>query len=125
MRFTFNSPKLVLAAALLSLAACGDPSVSTEPGSPNSEAISRTLLPADEQLAAIYRRSCASCHTIAATRSPLTGDTAAWAPRMEKGMDTLVNNVVNGFGGMPPFGMCMDCDAQQFEALIQFMATGK
>jgi cytochrome c5 len=44
---------------------------------------------------------------------------------MAKGMDSLVDNVVNGFGGMPPFGLCMDCDALQFEALIQFMAQGE
>jgi cytochrome c5 len=42
---------------------------------------------------------------------------------MSKGRETLVNNVVNGFGGMPPFGMCMDCDLEQFEALIDFMAS--
>ena len=44
---------------------------------------------------------------------------------MGKGMDVLVDNVVNGFGGMPPFGLCMDCDAAQFDALIRFMATGE
>ena len=42
---------------------------------------------------------------------------------MEKGMNTLVDNVVNGFGGMPPFGLCMDCSAEEFEALILFMAA--
>jgi cytochrome c5 len=86
--------------------------------------VSRSLQPADPELAAVYQRSCASCHTVAATGSPLTGDTQAWQPRTAKGMDTLVDNVVNGYGGMPPFGLCMDCDAAQFEALIQFMATG-
>lgn len=88
------------------------------------EATSRTLQPADPELAGIYNRSCRSCHTVAATRSPLTGDTAAWAIREQKGMDVLVNNVIRGIGGMPPYGLCMDCDADQFEALIEFMATG-
>jgi cytochrome c5 len=40
-------------------------------------------------------------------------------------MDAMVGSVVNGFGGMPPFGLCMDCSAEQFEALIQFMATAE
>ena len=92
---------------------------------PASEAASRALAPTDPGLAAIYQRSCASCHTVAATGAPLSGDSAAWAPRMAKGIDVLVDNVVNGFGGMPPFGLCMDCDAAQFEALIRFMATGE
>ncbi|MEE4144934.1 MAG: c-type cytochrome [Halieaceae bacterium] len=96
------------------------------PGAPPAtEAASRALQPGGAALAAVYQRSCASCHTVAATGAPLTGDAATWAPRLAKGMDVLVDNVVNGFGGMPPFGLCMDCDAAQFEALILFMATGQ
>lgn len=110
------------AALLLAmLAACGE----GPQGAPPAEAVSRTLQPADPELAQVYQRSCASCHTVAATGAPLAGDVAAWAPRMDKGVDTLVDNVVNGFGGMPPFGLCMDCDAAQFESLTRFMATGQ
>ncbi len=101
------------------LAACGNPA---DNSALIDEASSRKLSPADAELAAIYDRSCRSCHTVAATGSPLSGDEAAWKPRLDKGMDTLVDNVVAGFGGMPPFGLCMDCDADQFEALIRFMA---
>lgn len=111
-------PTLALMTAMLGGCA-GDSNDSTA----GSETRSRELRPADTQLAAIYDRSCRSCHTIAATGSPLTGDTLAWSPRLEKGMPTLLDNVVNGFGGMPPFGMCMDCSAQEFEALITFMAS--
>ena len=109
-----------LAVALL-LAACG------EPGGNNTavEVASRALQPSDPALAQIYNRSCRNCHTVAATGSPLTGDSSAWGPRLEKGMNTLLDNVINGFGGMPPFGLCMDCDADQFEALITFMAEGQ
>jgi len=90
-----------------------------------AEQHSRTLTPVQPEIAAIYNRSCRNCHTIAATGAPLTGDVAGWSPRLEKGMNTLVDNVVNGFGGMPPFGMCMDCDLDQFEALVDFMATAE
>ena len=118
------SGSVIVAAAfvvMIILQGCGE-----GPAAPvAAQAHSRTLQPQDEALAAIYQRSCASCHTVAATGAPLTGDRAAWEPRMAKGMDTLVDNVVNGFGGMPPFGLCMDCDVAQFEALINFMATGE
>ena len=87
-----------------------------------TEVLSRELRPADADLAALYIRSCRSCHTVAATGSPLTGDPAAWTERMDKGMNVLVDNVINGYGGMPPLGLCMECDADQFEALIRFMA---
>ncbi|MEZ5570890.1 MAG: c-type cytochrome [Halioglobus sp.] len=112
--------RLGLLTILLALAGCNEP---TSKGSLEAQAASRSLVPQEPEIAALYLRSCRSCHTVAATGSPLTGDTAAWAPRMEKGMGVLVDSVVNGFGGMPPLGLCMDCDAQQFEALIQFMAT--
>ncbi len=109
---------LLLVAALAT--GCDGPSSSH---SSQLEAASRQLLPEDPGIAAIYGRSCRSCHTVAATGAPLTGDASAWGPRMDKGMDVMLDSVINGFGGMPPFGLCMDCDAQQFEALIRFMAT--
>ena len=108
-------------AAILLLVGCGE----SGGNSAAAEVASRALQPSDPALAQIYNRSCRSCHTVAATGSPLTGDSSAWAPRLEKGMNTLLDNVINGFGGMPPFGLCMDCDADQFEALITFMAEGQ
>ena len=112
-------PALLLLACVL--VGCGGP----EQGDTAAlEKAARSLVPKNGELAEVYNRSCRSCHTVAATGSPLTGDTAAWAPRMAKGMNTLVDNVINGFGGMPPFGLCMDCEPAQFEALILFMAEG-
>lgn len=87
-----------------------------------SEQQSQTLKPAHPELAAIYDRSCKNCHTITSTGAPLTGDSNAWAERKKKGMDTLIDSVINGFGGMPPFGLCMDCEPEELEALIQFMS---
>jgi len=104
------------------LVACSDGG-SGSTATASLEAASRTLQPTDEALAAIYNRSCRSCHTVAATGAPLTGDTRAWAERYEKGMPLLVDNVINGFGGMPALGLCMDCSADEFEALIEFMAV--
>jgi cytochrome c5 len=102
------------------LSACGGP---ISDANSAMEAQSRQLTPQEPAVADIYQRSCKNCHTIAATGAPLTGDKAAWSPRVDKGMAVLADNVVNGFGGMPPFGMCMDCDLEQFEALIRFMAV--
>ena len=110
---------LALTTMILLSTACADERSSAARA---TEALSRELRPADADLAALYIRSCRSCHTVAATGSPLTGDAAAWAERMDKGMNVLLDNVINGYGGMPPFGLCMDCDAEQFEALIRFMA---
>lgn len=112
----------LLALLVLLLCACNDPGAKS---AVNTEADSAALRPADAELAAIYDRSCRSCHTLAATGAPLTGDHSAWQPRMAKGLDVMLESVVSGSGGMPPFGLCMDCDADQFEALILFMAKGE
>jgi len=40
-------------------------------------------------------------------------------------MPAMIDSVINGAGGMPPLGMCMDCSEEQFEALIRFMAGGQ
>lgn len=112
--------RVFLALFVIALYGCGDRAY-VEPGI--SVVQSKQFVPRDTDLAAVYNRSCRSCHTVAATGAPLTGDTLAWAPRMDKGMTVLVDNVVNGYGGMPPLGLCMDCDVDQFEALIHFMAA--
>lgn len=69
----------------------------------------------------LYKTSCTFCHTSGAAGAPKTGDKAAWAPRMEKGMDTLVANTRKGIGAMPPMGMCNQCSDEDFKALIEYM----
>jgi cytochrome c5 len=34
----------------------------------------------------------------------------------------LLDHTVNGFNKMPPLGYCMACEAEDFRALIDFMA---
>lgn len=102
---------------LLLLTACGSGSTVEE-----RVATAKQLHPTDVALNEIYQRSCRSCHTLEETGAPLVGDKDAWSDRYEKGSAVLVDNVINGFGGMPPFGMCMECSPEQFEALIAFMA---
>jgi cytochrome c5 len=69
-----------------------------------------------------YNKSCVVCHASGAANAPKTGDSAAWEPRMAKGMEALVQSVDNGMNAMPPKGMCFDCSAEEVQALIEFMA---
>lgn len=77
---------------------------------------------AQDDMMAKYDKSCKVCHATGAAGAPKTGDAAAWAPRMEKGMDTLVASVTNGLNAMPPKGMCFDCSDADYQALIEYMA---
>ncbi|RSZ43774.1 MULTISPECIES: c-type cytochrome [unclassified Variovorax] len=81
-----------------------------------------SLQPADPALRAIYQRSCAACHTSVDAKAPLTGSTAQWKPRLDKGMDLLVKHAMEGFNAMPPKGLCADCSAADMRALIGFMS---
>ena len=74
------------------------------------------------ELQAIYDRSCASCHSIPASGAPQLGDRQAWAPRLAQGADVLLEHTVTGYKAMPPLGACMDCDEEQFRALIAHLA---
>ena len=70
----------------------------------------------------LYEDSCGACHTTGAAGAPETGDTEAWEPLLEKGMDELVQSVKDGMGGMPPGGMCGECSDEDFRALIEYMS---
>ena len=72
-----------------------------------------------------YNSSCTFCHAAGAAGAPKSHDEAAWKPRMEKGMDTLVKHVREGFNAMPPGGMCPDCSDEELRALIEYMSKSQ
>ncbi|MFI4934481.1 MAG: c-type cytochrome [Caulobacterales bacterium] len=81
-----------------------------------------SMAPAEPQVADLYVHSCKACHARAGSGAPLVGDRAAWAPRSAKGMTGLMSSVVQGFKGMPAGGQCYSCTADDYRALIRFMA---
>lgn len=80
---------------------------------------------ADQSVVNRYTRTCAVCHATGAAGAPKSGVVSDWQPRLEKGMDVLLQNVSRGTGAMPPKGLCMDCSNDEFNALIKYMATPK
>ena len=99
------------------LTACDD-----KPRPPPERATAATAMPADPALAQVYDSSCKLCHANPASGAPLTGDRAAWSPRIAQGVDTLLDHSINGYNGMPPMGQCVECSEEQFLQLIGFMA---
>jgi cytochrome c5 len=71
---------------------------------------------------AVFNRSCGACHNGQLPMAPKKGDVAAWAPRLQLGMPTLVKHVTEGFNAMPPRGICMDCTAEDYQAVIEWMS---
>ncbi len=71
-----------------------------------------TATQAAQKPEAVFKRSCMMCHSGQLPTAPKKGDQAAWKPRLEKGKEVLVKHVTEGFGAMPPRGLCMDCSAE-------------
>ena len=105
--------------ALALLAGCGPQD--SEPAQP-ATATATPAIALSPELQSIYNRSCIACHGTPSTGAPQAGDRAAWAPRVAKGADVLLEHTLNGFNAMPPMGACMDCSAEQYAALIEYMA---
>lgn len=73
--------------------------------------------------AQVYNTYCVACHATGANNAPVLGDAASWQPRIDKGVDTLYSNAINGFnnGAMPPKGLCMACSDEDIHAVVDYM----
>jgi cytochrome c5 len=72
---------------------------------------------------AVYKSSCAACHTPGAAGAPKTADKAAWAPRLAQGYDTLLKHAVEGFKAMPAKGGNADLDNVEVARAVVYMAN--
>ncbi len=67
----------------------------------------------------VYDAACMACHTTGAAGAPVIGNAEQWAPRIEKGMDTLIDHAINGFNAMPAKGGCSSCSDEEIVASIE------
>jgi len=74
---------------------------------------------------ATYMMSCFACHSTGAAGAPKVGggNADAWAPRMEKGMEAVVTNAINGLNTMPPKGLCFTCTDEDLAAIVAYMVS--
>ncbi|MEX0963721.1 MAG: c-type cytochrome [Pseudohongiellaceae bacterium] len=72
---------------------------------------------------ATYMMSCFACHSTGAAGAPKVGpgNADAWTTRLEKGMDAMVANAINGLNSMPAKGLCFTCADDDLRALVQYM----
>jgi cytochrome c5 len=70
-----------------------------------------------------YMASCFACHSTGAAGAPKVGAGMAveWEPRLEKGLDTIVQNAINGVNTMPAKGLCFDCSDDDIRAIVEYM----
>ncbi|WP_409278913.1 c-type cytochrome [Pseudomonas defluvii] len=81
-----------------------------------------SLAQAGQDPEAVFNRACQMCHNGQLPMAPKKGDIEAWKPRLAKGKDVLVKHVTEGFNAMPARGLCMDCSAEDYKAVIEYMS---
>ena len=87
----------------------------------------RDLPPVEENTGAVhpgqagYEASCSACHANAAIGAPVVGDKEAWTAVMEKGIDEVYHNGINGINAMPPKGGNMDLSDDQTKVIMDYM----
>ncbi len=69
-----------------------------------------------------YERYCYTCHAAGLAGAPALDDSEAWAPRLARGRDALLDSVVQGMPpGMPPKGLCNTCTEDKLRESIDYM----
>ena len=74
----------------------------------------------------VYNEACIACHgTGIGGAPPLNAE--AWAPRIEKGIETLQQHAIEGFTGsagyMPPKGGRLDLSDQEVRDAVDYMVS--
>ena len=69
----------------------------------------------------IYETTCAVCHATGVAGAPKAGDAAAWAPRLQAGMNALYANALKGKGAMPAKGGNAALAAAELKAAVDYL----
>jgi cytochrome c5 len=71
---------------------------------------------------AVYNDNCSTCHADGKLGAPKTGDKEIWAPLLEKNMDKLIENTLNG-KDHPKNGGCKECSTAEIIDAIKYMVS--
>ncbi|MGA8784789.1 MAG: c-type cytochrome [Polaromonas sp.] len=74
---------------------------------------------------ALYKQTCVACHAAGVAGAPKFGDKAAWAPRIQTGLDTLTTSAIKGKNAMPPKGGSAASDADIHSAVVYMVNAAK
>ncbi len=69
----------------------------------------------------VVKAACAKCHLTGERGAPKIGDSAAWTPRVAKGLATVTQAALKGHGGMPARAGMADLSDVEVKRAIEFM----
>jgi len=70
-----------------------------------------------------YMATCFACHNSGAGGAPNPNNPDDWTARLERGMDSIMTNVVNGINAMPAKGLCFNCTNEDLRAVVDYMIS--
>lgn len=98
-------------------ATAGEPLAETAPA---TEPVATTLTGPQ-----VYNQACIACHGSGVGGAPVVSNAEAWAPRIDKGLETLYLHAIEGFTGdagyMPPKGGRLDLSDAEVQAAVDYM----
>ena len=71
----------------------------------------------------IFTAVCAMCHSTGLMQSPKLGSKEDWAPRIEKGIETLYDHAINGFKTMPARGGNSSLSDEEVKAAVDYLVS--
>lgn len=73
----------------------------------------------------VFQAVCINCHGSGVAGAPKVGDKKAWAPRIAKGVDALMQSALHGVSGtaMVARGTCGDCSDQELHNAVEYMIS--
>jgi len=92
-----------------------------EPPVIEAPAVSETIDVATGPGAEIVTQVCAACHAAGLMQSPKLANADDWAPRIEKGIETLYKHAIEGFNMMPAKGGRTDLSDDEIKAAVDHM----
>ena len=69
----------------------------------------------------VVNLACAKCHATGEGGAPKIGDSAAWTPRVAKGLATVTQAALKGHGGMPARAGMADLSDVEIKRAIEYM----
>jgi len=69
----------------------------------------------------VYTQICRACHDTGVAGAPVLGDRSAWSPRIQGGIDALLQSALRGKGGMPPKGGNAGLTDEQIRDAVEYM----
>lgn len=74
-----------------------------------------------------YSQNCYICHDAGVTGAPKPGDVENWQPRIQKGIEVLYGNAINGYQGengiMPPKGGNLSLSDEEVKAAVDYLVA--